>query len=137
MRRQYEAWLTEFDPDLFMTLGANRPVSIEMMDRTAREFFNHVHRKGLGPRWSKKPDCDRGHAIGFLEHPLTNTHLHLAVKAPDPIQDIIVNGGEIWKGILSGGHFYAGRAENPEAIARYVTKDFWKLGPDAAVFLYA
>ena len=58
-------------------------------------------------------------------------------EAIDPIQDIIVNGGEIWKGILSGGHFYAGRAENPEAIARYVTKDFWKLGPDAAVFLYA
>ena len=71
MRRQYEAWLTEFDPDLFMTLGANRPVSKEMMDRTAREFFNRVHRKGLGPRWSKRPDCDRGHAIGSVSY----THL--------------------------------------------------------------
>lgn len=136
-RAHFQTWIQDRRPPLSITLGANRIVQVARLRMNATHFFNRVHRDCYGTRWYKKDPDLLAEAIGFLEHPNSNPHFHIAVNAPDRVLDRLVNSEAIWKGVQPGGHFHYSVPKSQEAFSRYVTKDAWSSQSQAEIFLYS
>ena len=83
---QVQAWSSQ-DWDLWFTLtfeGHKPPNKAAAgaclwVNKKGREVLGRACRNTRGPRWKKKP---RAKAIGFVEKPLANAHLHGALRLP-------------------------------------------------------
>lgn len=136
-RADFQRWIAGRESPLTITLGANREFSALRLRSNATDFFNRVHRKCYGTRWmDKNPDL-LAEAIGFLEHPHSNPHYHIAVNAPDRTLGQLVNAEAIWTKIQPGGHFHYSVIRSDEAFSRYVTKDAWSQRSQDEIFLYS
>ena len=137
IKRAIIDWVEDFEPTLEITLGANRTMSPKALERGARDFFNRIHRQSYGSRWTRLVLENPTLAVGTYEHPFSNSHLHVAVRASDRVQDRLVNGEETWMKVCPGGHFHAARIVSIEAFSRYMAKDAWNAEAQDALFLYS
>ena len=133
-------WLASTDFDFAFTANFNRETTLASAERVLRRWGRDINRKVLGRRWRFAKRHERLLVIGFPEHPDTNLHYHLLVRAPTnplKVQQLAVAewnrrvpSGELWTSPLPD-------AGDVHRFARYALKDAsWNgIGFDAAVII--
>lgn len=137
----HDAWRTlstDMKPNMAITLGMGLSTSAAQLNRDATHFFNIIQRKAWGPRWTDHPQRHLIRAIGFHEHPDSNRHVHIAMRAPYAIAErLVLDGCRLWKSIRPAGDYYAKRVEDMERYGSYITKDAWSRASQDDIFIYA
>lgn len=116
-------WMTDFDPDLFVTFVFNRGVSMDEAQAIFEKFHGHLDRKLIGRAFLRRPN-DRTDYIATVEKPDANIHIHALFKMT-PIQKLrfclIADG--IWEGLVKGGNLDIQTVYGAEGVADYITKE--------------
>jgi hypothetical protein len=85
-RKQLADWHFVFfcqqDVDLWVTLNFNQERSKNAVRHQFRELLARVDREHLGPRWCRKHADERTFAIGVIENPQSNIHVHALWRMP-------------------------------------------------------
>jgi len=124
MRNELLDWLRRERCSHALTLVTNRAVTVANIKRMFGEFCLDLDRECLGVKnVGNKPSGDRLFALGFIEHPETNIHIHAALRldawwpthAGVPVARHIER---IWKKVTRG---------SGDAVLREVTDDGWGL----------
>lgn len=80
---EWALWLPALTADWFVTLNFNRETqSLEGARHQFGQWLARLDRKFLGRRWSQRGGR-RTFAVGFIEHPSTNLHVHANVTLPE------------------------------------------------------
>ena len=121
-RAECVRWMTEFDPDLFVTFAFNRWVSMDEAQRTFEEFQQRIDRKLLGRSFIARPD-ERIAYIATIEKPDTNIHIHALFRMTQEQKARFAEiAPGIWKKLVEAGNLDIQPVHHAEGAARYVTK---------------
>ena len=121
-RAECVRWMTEFDPDLFVTFAFNRWVSMDEAQRTFEEFHQRLDRKLLGRSFLDRAE-DRTLYIATIEKPDTNIHVHALFRmTPEQATRFGEIAPSIWKKLIEAGNLDIQPVHHAEGAARYVTK---------------
>lgn len=116
-------WMTDSDPDLFITFAFNRMISMDEAQTTFEKFHGHLDRKLVGRAFLRRPD-ERTSYIATIEKPDTNIHIHALFKMTD-IQKLrfcmIADG--LWAKLVKGGNLDIQAVHCAEGVAGYITKE--------------
>ena len=116
-------WMTEFNPDLFVTFVFNRSISMDEAQKTFEKFHGHIDRKMIGRAFLRRPD-KRSNYIATVEKPDTNIHIHALFRMSD-IQKLrfCLIADEIWEMLVKGGNLDIQAVHCAEGVADYITKE--------------
>ncbi|MGG5809163.1 hypothetical protein [Falsiroseomonas sp. CW058] len=85
-RRQHRDALHSFiadrRPDLAVSFNLKHALNFDTLQSTIHLFMNKLQRVVDGRNWNRVPPADRPAAIGMLENPDTNPHVHASLYAP-------------------------------------------------------
>lgn len=116
-------WMTEFEPDLFVTFAFNRWVSMDEAQRTFEEFHHRLDMKLVGRAALRRPN-ERTVYIATIEKPETNIHVHALFKMTAEQK---ARFGEIapaiWTKLVKAGNLDIKAVHYAEGAARYITKE--------------
>ncbi|MDX3911438.1 MAG: hypothetical protein QHC67_16750 [Sphingobium sp.] len=116
-------WMTDFNPDLFVTFVFNRGISMDEAQRTFEKFHGYIDRRMIGRAFLRRPD-KRSNYIATIEKPDTNIHIHALFKMSG-IQrlrfGLIADG--IWETLVKGGNLDIQVVHCAEGVADYITKE--------------
>lgn len=126
-REKYRAecvrWITQFEPDLFVTFVFNRWISTDEAQRTFEEFHGRLDRKLLGRSFIERPD-ERTDYRATIEKPDTNIHIHALFKmTAEQKLRFCVEAPAIWTKLVEAGNLDIKPVYFSEGAARYVTKE--------------
>jgi hypothetical protein len=82
LAHNYASWLAQMNFDLFVTLNFNTERNIKGVRHQYGQWLARIDRKYLGPKWYRKPTVERTFAIGIIENPRSNIHIHSLVTLP-------------------------------------------------------
>jgi hypothetical protein len=135
-RKQLADWYYVFfcqqDVDLWVALNFNREKSIIGVRHKFGQLLARVDREHLGPRWSRRPADERAVAIGVIENPQSNIHLHALWRMPGRVRESS-NGEQAhsiishWRNLQPAGSCYIRPVEDFGA-ARYMSKQLHRFG---------
>ncbi|GBH29362.1 hypothetical protein [Sphingobium xenophagum] len=126
-REKYRAecirWMTEFEPDLFVTFAFNRWISMDEAQRTFEEFHARLDRKLLGRSYMTRPD-ERTDYRATIEKIDTNIHIHALFRmTAEQKSRFVVEAPSIWKKLFEAGNLNIKPIYHSEGAARYITKE--------------
>ncbi|MGQ2943703.1 MAG: hypothetical protein ACT6Q7_18615 [Blastomonas fulva] len=126
-REKYRAecirWMTEFEPELFVTFVFNRWICMDEAQRTFEEFHCRLDRKLLGRSFIERPD-ERTDYRATIEKPDTNIHVHALFKMTvEQKERFGVEAPAIWAKLVEAGNLNIKPIHNSEGAARYITKE--------------
>ncbi len=121
-RAECVRWMTDFEPNLFVTFAINRWVSVDEAQRTFEEFHQRLDRKLLGRSYFDRPG-DRTAYIAAIEKPDTNIHIHalfrMTTEQAARFEDVAPG---LWTKLIAAGNLDIQPVRHTEGAARYVTK---------------
>lgn len=116
-------WMTDFDPDLFVTFAFNRTISMDEAQATFEKFHGHLDRKLVGRAFLRRPD-ERTRYIATVEKPDTNIHIHALFKMTDiqKLRFCLIADG-LWAELVKGGNLDIQAVHLVKGVAGYITKE--------------
>ncbi|QNE30575.1 hypothetical protein F1C10_00265 [Sphingomonas sp. NBWT7] len=121
-RAECVRWMTDFNPDLFVTFAFNRWISMDEAQRTFEAFHAHLDHKLLGRSYNRRPD-ERTAYIATIEKPDTNIHVHALFRMTQEQKARFTEiAPGIWKKLVEAGNLDIQPVHHSEGAARYVTK---------------
>jgi hypothetical protein len=134
-------WAGEARPNLWVTVsyrnvrtgGATDYMYVHgRLDR----LLNRICQKAYGKN-SMSNGRSRPPVFGFLEHPRTNKHFNLIMRADKKIENaILVHGERIWRKVIRSAGFHLTRIHSPERVLKYCTKEQRLLGDFSSAYFY-
>ncbi|MGK7863072.1 hypothetical protein [Falsiroseomonas sp. E2-1-a4] len=79
------------NPDLAVTFKLKRGMDFSGLQSAFELFMNLMQREVDGRRWSSMPAGDRPTAIGLVQKPITNPHVHASFYAPQRYVDFLMS----------------------------------------------
>lgn len=129
MRDAMVEWLQNEPFNFAFTANFNRTTNFVAAKKLLDQWQRRVDGKLLGKRkWKEAPKEHRLFWIAFPEHPNTNLHYHLLVRAPVNPLKVPQVATKVWKKIVPSGELWASALEEDDDIrqfASYATKDLW------------
>lgn len=118
-------FVDNFEPDTYLTLATNTQMSITGFRLKLKDFFGHLDRAYLGPRWSKMPFNKRTDGIGFIEKEDSNIHSHFELRTPAKayLCNIALNAEKYWGEICPSGSYDVQMIGGRRALTGYNTKE--------------
>ena len=99
--------LAELKPTLLVTHNFWGHYKAETACQRMRQFYCSIQDHQFGRDWSKQFDRPWPVAYGFREHPHSNPHYHVLVRAcPDLTAAIAADGPAIWDKMARYGQLY-------------------------------
>lgn len=130
MRKAFHDWLKQGDLNFnfFGTANFNRPTSIVAGRQSLMEWARLVNRKILRRRVFDAPKSDRIFFVAIPEHPTSNLHFHLLLRAPvNPLKTQRL-ATKVWRMVVSSGELWMPPISDTGdlcRISKYITKDCW------------
>ena len=110
MRDAMVEWLQNEPFNFAFTANFNRPTNFVAAKKVFERWQRIVDRKVLGRKWQEAPTEQRLFWIAFPEHPASNLHYHMLVRAPvNPLKaqrvaakawELVVRSGGLWASAL-------------------------------------
>jgi hypothetical protein len=126
LRAAFSDLIISFDFKWFVTLNFNGDKTIPGARHDFQEWLARLDRQFLGHNWCRRAD-KRTFAIGFIENPRTNLHIHALVRLPKcahklspPDQSEIMKSH--WANLTPKGASDRQRVYDRERLSGYVTK---------------
>lgn len=131
IRSAIRSMVCELEPNYFVTANFNREMTFEGAKRCLRHWHACIDHARLGTKWSKKPSDDRVFFFAFAEHPDTNLHYHLILRAPRLLDRPCFEAlaPQVWERVVKGGSLDVQELKTELDVARvstYATKDLWQ-----------
>lgn len=122
-RSECVRWISEFNPDLFVTFAFNRSISMDRAQKMFEDFHLQLDQKLIGRAVLRHPER-RTDYIATIEKPTRNLHIHALfcmtteqkAKFPEIAQ-------AIWKKLCAAGNLDIKPVHYAEGAARYITKE--------------
>ncbi|MEG8018785.1 hypothetical protein [Sphingomonas sp. LR55] len=116
-------WMTDFNPDLFVTFVFNRGIGMDEAQVALEKFHGHLDRKLIGRAFLRRPE-KRTNYIATIEKPDTNIHIHALFKMTgiQKLRFCLIADG-IWESMVKGGNLDIQAVHNAEGVADYITKE--------------
>ena len=129
----YRRWLSDIRPDLFVTLNFNRPLVINSAQNQFKEWMGRTDRRILGCNWYKRPSHERTLALGVIENPTRNLHIHVAVKfppkaAPLSRSRLLTILATSWEKLEPAGQFNSQPIDDVDRLGSYLFKQLTRRG---------
>lgn len=140
LRAAWCRFMADQQPDAFLTFNLYHALPVPMLHRLVKDFLNRMQREVDGRNWSRFPPEDRLRAVGTVEHPNSNPHMHLALVAPSRHLDFVFSGAALalWRRChVNAGQFHAKPATDAAGLARYSLKDLRHSADLDHLFVYA
>jgi hypothetical protein len=125
-RATFSDWISRSDFEWFVTLNFNGEKTIAGARHDFQQWLARLDREFLGHNWCRRAD-KRTFAIGIVENPWTNLHIHALVKLParasalpPPSQSEIMQ--RHWRKLRPSGSSDRQRIYDLERLAGYMTK---------------
>src|SRR5579872_6253988 len=97
IRTAYRNQLLELKPNVMVTHNFWGLYGAQAAQNRMRQFYNAIQRKVSGRDWAKQMDRPWPIAFGFREHPDSNPHYHVLVRAcPELTAGLLGFGPQLW-----------------------------------------
>lgn len=133
-RQAWANWLAEMPFEFFVTLNFNREITVRGARIKFATLLARIDRHFLGPRWHQLGD-KRTFAVGVIESPTANLHIHTLVRLPRRTRRI--SRGERqqvladhWSTLVPQGSCDMQPIYDPAGVARYIAKQLNRRGHD-------
>ena len=128
MRDAMVGWLQNEPFTFAFTANFNRPTNFVAAKKALDDWQRIVDRKVLGRKWNEATAEQRLFWVAFPEHPNSNLHYHMLVRAPvNPLKAQRV-ATKAWELVVPSCNLWASALEDDDDISRfasYATKDLW------------
>lgn len=124
-RLAYLKMTDDMQPDIYLSLVANKQIGITGFKLKLKDFFGHLDRTYLGPKWQKKSLDERTNGIGFVEKVKSHIHSHFAIRTPANayLWNMKMNTEEIWNQICPSGTYDVQMITARWGLSGYNTKE--------------
>lgn len=117
------SWMTEFEPDLFVTFAFNRPINMDRAQKLFEDFHLRLDAKLVGRAMFRRPE-QRTDYIATIEKPDKNLHIHALFRmTAEQKEQFGTIAPAIWKELCKAGNVDIKQVHYAEGVARYVTKE--------------
>ncbi len=79
------------NPDLAVAFKLKRGMDFSSLQSAFELFMNFMQREVDGRQWSRIPADDRPTAIGLVQNPVPNPHMHVSFYAPQRYVDFLMS----------------------------------------------
>lgn len=116
-------WMTDFNPDLFVTFVFNRSISMDEAQANLERFHGELDRCLVGRAFKRRPG-KRSAYIATIEKPTANIHIHALFKMTklQKLRFYLVARG-IWAKLAEAGNLDIQPVHYAEGVADYITKE--------------
>ena len=124
-RLAYLKMTDDMQPDIYLSLVTNKQIGITGFKLKLKDFFGHLDRVYLGPKWHKKSRDERTDGIGFVEKVKSHIHSHFAIRSPANayLWNMKMNTEEIWNKICPSGTYDVQMINTIWGLTGYNTKE--------------
>lgn len=140
LHHEWRQFIADQEPYAFLTLNLLHALPVATLHRLAKDFLNRMQREIDGRNWFRIPPENRLTAMGAVEHPDTNSHIHLALAAPRRYVEFVLDGAAqaLWHRCHThAGQFHAMRVSDTAGLAGYMLKDVHRVEDYDRIFVYA
>lgn len=121
-------WLERRDFNFFITANFNRRTSFTAGRKALGKWQDYMNGAILGNGWRQNPVDKHLFYVAIPEHPKSNLHYHMLLKAPVNPQKFLRLANDKWQRIISNGDLHIAAldsADDIRRVAKYSTKDLW------------
>ena len=124
-RLAYLKMTDDMQPDIYLSLVANKQIGMAGFKLRLKAFFGHLDRTYLGPKWQKKSRDERTDGIGFVEKVKSHIHAHFAIRTPANayLCNMKVHTENIWNVICPSGTYDVQMITARWGLTGYNTKE--------------
>jgi hypothetical protein len=136
-RQEILDFIKEQKPNLWLTLKVSRNSDYIDFHSKADKYINAILQHAHGRKWSSLPLTVRPTVFGFLEHPFTNPHWNLLIKANDDFHLALLNHGKTtWRKLMRFSDSHLESIKDEETVRRYCSKEQVTLDRLSTVYIY-
>jgi hypothetical protein len=115
-----------------ITLDFNNPASYWLARECFKNWLARIDSHAFGRRWSTIKSSRRTFAVAGLEHPWSNSHLHVSLRLPKPLRSLTEDELEYivasaWTKVIPSGkiHMKISDPDKREKYMGYTSKTWW------------
>jgi hypothetical protein len=136
-RRAFMEWVLQNRPNLFLTLTLAPQHDFIKCHTQADKLMGSIMQCAYSHDWTKRPARTWPFALGFLEHPYTNPHFHILIRANPRVTKVIRNRSQdIWARLMTHDDVFIEPIWDANGVVRYCTKEQISLDHFASAWVW-